>query len=294
MSRYNSNRQHKRQESSSKTRWLSVFIGIALLGVAVWLIDNRCSGANSANRVSDEKAETKTARAFALDVAIPDALPSEIINYEGFTVNFNKENHTPNYCVWELTRDEADGRVSRKSNFMTDYDVEGCATTEDYVRSGYDRGHIVPAADQKWSDKAMEDCFYMTNICPQANKLNTGAWKTLEQWERKLAVNDSVLYIVAGPIYTPSDLERIGKTGVRVPSMFFKVLVAPEADPPRGIAFVYPNRHSPGNMRDYSCTIDKLEEMTGYDFFPDMSPELEKQIESVTSFREWEIALRKR
>ena len=290
MSRYQSDTHRKHPESSAR-RWAAVFIGIALVGAAIWLIDNRCSG--SENRTS-EKITAKPRNGFSLDVALPESMTSEIVEYEGFTVSFNKDNHTPNFCIWELTRDETDGPVSRQTRFMTDNNVEGCATTDDYVRSGYDRGHIVPAADQKWSEQAMEDCFNLTNICPQANRLNTGAWKTLEQWERKLAVNDSVIYIVAGPIYSPSDQERIGETGVRVPSEFFKVIVAPEADPPRGIAFVYPNRHCPGNMRDYSCTIDRLEEMTGYDFFPDMSPELEKQIESVTSFKEWETALRKR
>ena len=133
----------------------------------------------------------------------------------------------------------------------------------------------------------MADCFFMTNICPQDHDLNNGAWKTLELKTRDWAIRDSALFIIAGPIYEDSDRKRIGETGVRVPSSFFKVIVAPYLDRPRGIAFVYPNMASPGNMKDYSCTIDEVEKITGFNFFPDMSPELEREIESIASFKEW-------
>ena len=69
----------------------------------------------------------------------------------------------------------------------------------DYRRSGFDRGHLCPAADQKWSEKAMDDGFILTNIAPQNNPLNTGAWNTSEGKERQWAKRDSAIIIVAGP-----------------------------------------------------------------------------------------------
>lgn len=222
-----------------------------------------------------------------LNVTIPAGTPSQIKDYEGFRVSFNSTTHTPNWVAWELLGSETQGEVSRSNNFWTDNEVEGCPTLADYKNSGYDRGHLCPAADQKWSQKAMTDCFVFTNMCPQAKSLNTGAWNTLEAKERQWAQRDSAILIVAGPIYSKDDTETIGKTGVRVPGAFFKVMAAPYLDSPRGIAFVYPNMASPGNMENYSMTIDEVEQLTGYDFFAELPDNIENQIESKASFKEW-------
>ncbi|MDE7412679.1 MAG: DNA/RNA non-specific endonuclease [Muribaculaceae bacterium] len=222
-----------------------------------------------------------------LNVTIPADIPSQIKDYEGFRLSFNKDNHTPNWVAWELLASEVGGDLPRAKGFWNDPEIEGCPVTADYKNSGYDRGHLCPAADQKWSEQAMNDCFYLTNICPQNKSLNTGAWNTLENKERTWAQRDSAILIVAGPIYEKSDRERIGQTGVRVPSAFFKVLAAPYLDNPRGIAFVYPNMAAPGNMENYMMTIDEVEKITGYDFFSELPDNIENEIESKASFKEW-------
>ena len=220
-------------------------------------------------------------------VNIPGNLPSQVKEYLGFTLSFNKENKTPNYVAWELLNEETQGDEGRSNNFWTDEDLEGCPTTKDYTGSGFDRGHLCPAADQKWNPQAMSDCFVMANICPQDHALNAGAWATLENKERQWAQRDSALMIIAGPIYTDSDTQRIGAAKVRVPSAFFKVLAAPYLDEPRGIAFVYPNMKSPGNMENYAMSIDELERLTGFDFLPALPDDVENKVESTFSFKEW-------
>lgn len=222
-----------------------------------------------------------------LDVKNPPAIQSFAKNYTGFRVDFNVENKTPNWVAWELLDSETDGPISRSNNFWQDEDVPNCPNSDDYKHSGYDRGHICPAADNKLTEQMMQDCFVMTNICPQAHALNSGAWKTLENKERLWAQRDKKLYIVAGPIYDTHDKQRIGQNAVRVPSAFFKVIIAPYIASPRGIGFIYPNMQAPGNMQNYSMTIDQVEEITGFDFFHNLPDELENNIESHTSFREW-------
>lgn len=206
--------------------------------------------------------------------------------YEGFRLSFNKHNRTPNWVAWELLASETAGEAKRGNNFWQDPAVEGCATTYDYKNSGYDRGHLCPAADQKWSDKAMNDCFVMANMCPQDHALNAGAWNTLEGRERTWAQRDSALVIVAGPIYSDEDTKTIGN-GVLVPGAFFKVILAPYLDKPRAIAFVYPNMSAPGNMENYVTTVDEVEKLTGLDFFYKLPDEIENEVESKSSFREW-------
>lgn len=221
-----------------------------------------------------------------LSVALPAGTPSQVIDYEGFRVSFNSKNRTPNWVAWELRDHETSGANQRSNKFWADSRVSGTSIPDDYRRSGYDKGHMCPAADQKWSSTAMHDSFVMSNMVPQAGELNRGAWNTLENKTRDWARKKGALVVVAGPIYEPTDTETIG-AGVRVPSGFFKVLLAPYASPMKGIAFVYPNMSAPGNMENYSMSIDELENLIGYDFFPTLSAEQQAQAEATTSFREW-------
>lgn len=220
------------------------------------------------------------------NVAVPSGLTSQIKEYTGFTLSFNKDNRTPNYVAWELLGTEVSTEVSRTDNFWQDPDIDGCTKHSDYTRSGYDRGHMCPAADQKWSVQAMNDCFVMANMCPQLHDLNAGAWEKLEEKERAWAQRDSAVMIIAGPIYTEDDT-YIESSKVRVPGAFFKVLIAPYLDEPRGIAFVYPHMNCPGNMQDYATTIDEVEKITGFDFFPALPDDIEAKVESTYSFTDW-------
>lgn len=220
-------------------------------------------------------------------VDIPEHLPSQSKEYTGFTVSFNKDNHTPNYVAWELLGSEVSSETQRSNNFWQDTEILGCPAHHDYSYSGYDRGHMCPAADQKWSVEAMNDCFVMANMCPQDHNLNAGAWQTLENKERQWAQRDSAIVIVAGPIYDENDNKRIGDMGVRVPGAFFKVILAPYINKPRAIAFVYPNMAAPGNMKDYAMSVDDLEEITGFDFFPNLPDSIENKVEARFSFTDW-------
>lgn len=208
-------------------------------------------------------------------------------DYMGFSVSFNTSNHTPDWVGWELLGTETDGGSARSNRFWGDPDLEGSAWPEDYRNSGYDKGHLCPSADQKWSEEAMRDCFVMANMAPQAHALNGGAWKTLETKERLWAQRDSALIIVAGPIYSPTDRKTIGENKVRVPSAFFKVLLAPYVESPRAIGFVYPNADAPGNMENYCMSVDEVEALTGLDFFSGLPDDLESEVERATSFTEW-------
>ena len=113
-------------------------------------------------------------------VILPDDLPSITKQYTGFSLSFNKVWHVPNYVAWELTADETYGETPRKSIFKPDNDIPGTPLLDDYRKSGFDRGHMAPAADMKWSADAMDDSHYLTNICPQDHSINGGCWSTLE------------------------------------------------------------------------------------------------------------------
>lgn len=276
----------------AKYGWVWV---IAALSLGAYLIAGAYGGglsdsdsSSGANQQDRNAISNATHYDGLTDVGIPSSMPAQIKDYQGFRVSFNKSNHTPNWVAWELLATETQGAEPRSGKFWYDESIEGCADTKDYTRSGMDRGHMCPAADQKWSPEAMNDCFAMSNICPQDHSLNSGAWSTLEKRCRRWAERDSAIVIVCGPIYEESDIIRIGSNGVRVPGAFFKVIAAPYSDPPRGIAFVYPNMASPGNMQNYAMTIDEVEKLTGYNFFYNLPADIEEAVESVASFKLWD------
>ncbi len=220
-------------------------------------------------------------------VVIPDETPEIMCFYTGFTVSFNPAWHVPNYVVWELTADETDGEQPRRSRFAADPNVYGCASLQDYRNSGFDRGHMAPAADMKWSVRAMDDCHFLTNIVPQDRQLNAGRWNSLEQKCRAFARRDSVLVIVAGPVLTDRITRTIGANRVAVPERFFKVLLTPYTNPPKAIGFIMSNRQVSDPLNSLAMSVDQIEEITGFDFFSELPDDIENQLESNFSLRAW-------
>lgn len=218
------------------------------------------------------------------EVIIPTEIPQQLIKYDGFTVSFNPRHHIPNYVTWELTAAETEGDFPRANNFDSDADADGCPEPWDYSYSGYDRGHMAPAGDMKWSSTAMRQSFLLTNICPQAKSLNTGAWKRLEEKCRQRAQADSAIIIVCGPILTDSIREHIGDTRVSVPRRFFKAILSPYSNPPYAIGFIMPNSTVKGGMQAAAVTVDSIEAETKFDLFAALPDSLETILESQCRF----------
>lgn len=223
------------------------------------------------------------------EIAVPDSISNSIVKYKAYTVYFNPDKHVPNATVYELTAEETEGDQPRANNFIHDENVEGCAHAWDYSNSGYDRGHMTPAADMKWDAEAMKQSFYMTNICPQNGQLNSNGWSRLEKKVRSWAKRDSALIVITGPIYQSPAPKTIGKeVDIPVPDAFFKVIYAPRQV--RAIAFVYPNEGQCNRkLRKYATSVRSVELLTGLNFFAVLDDDLENRIENQNDFSQWEI-----
>lgn len=183
-------------------------------------------------------------------------------------MSYNSNRRVPNWVAWCLTAERLTGSSKRSdAKFHEDTDVpEPRAVDFDYVRSGYDRGHMCPASDNKWSAQAMDESFLFTNICPQAPQLNRGDWNEMEQACRKWAKQDGALYIVCGPIFYKNSKKTIGKNRVSVPDAFFKVVLCMTGEP-KAIGFIYKNGDGNRPKGDYANSVDEVERITGIDFF---------------------------
>ncbi|MEN9971863.1 MAG: hypothetical protein RIS20_210 [Bacteroidota bacterium] len=181
------------------------------------------------------------------------------------------------YC---LTKSEASGIIERSDHFEEDPIVSsGTATDADYAKSGYDRGHLAPAADMRWSTKTMEESFYYSNMSPQLPAFNRGIWKKLEEKVRDWAVELDSLLIVTGPILTPN-LPTIGANKVSIPAYYFKAIVDFKGSKSKGIAFVLPNQGSKLPLMEFAISINELEKLTNIDFFYQIEDKLENTLES--------------
>lgn len=260
----------------------STLIALALLALAVAV-------AFIPTGDGDSRVTPIVANDSLLIVKVPPGDGGQLIGYEGFNVYFRPDMHQPGYVAWTLSPDEADADVAnrRDATFRPDTGVEGCATLDDYRNSGFDRGHMAPAADMKWSHKAMADCHLLTNICPQDKSVNGGPWATIEKNSRKWCQRFGELYIVAGPVLGDRLTRSIGPSKVPVPERFFKVIVAPDARPPMGIAFLMPNHPFDGGAQSTVVSIDEIEAITGYDFFSALPDDVENEVESQHSMAAW-------
>lgn len=215
--------------------------------------------------------------------------PSKIIERKGFTVSYNEQLKIPNWVSWKLTANMAKGELPRSNNFAPDPDVPSSALPQDYKHSGYDRGHMAPAGDMKWSEKAMTQCFYMTNIAPQKQVLNSGPWNKLEERCRTWANKYGEVYIICGPVLTDRPTEFIGASKVAVPKRFFKVIFAPNTpNGPMGIGFIMNNGKNDGGMQQTALSINEVEAITGYNFFASLPDSIEKQVESQNNLLLWD------
>ena len=214
-------------------------------------------------------------------------IENQIIEHTGYKVSYNQTWCIPNWVAYELTKTEVEGQYPRRGSFCPDPLVEGyTAESSDYSNSGYDRGHMAPAADMKWSEKVMLESFYLTNICPQNKNLNSGIWLTLEERARYWARKDTNIFIVCGPIMD-STYDTIGKNGVAIPKAFFKVICKKYKGNYTAIGFIFPNESCAGDIFDYACTVDYIEEITGHDFFYILTDEIENKMESTITLKDW-------
>lgn len=218
----------------------------------------------------------------------PKGTPEQILKRTGYVASYNKTTLLPNWVAWHLTAERTEGSAKRSGvDFAEDTEVpEPRATDWDYYNSGYDRGHMCPAADNKWSKKAMEESFLFTNMCPQNGNLNRGDWNEMEMACRKWAKKYGDLYIVCGPILYKGKHKTIGKNKVVVPEAFFKVVLR-TGDDPQAIGLIYKNTSGNRPKDSYVNTVDEVERITGIDFFPSLPDDVEKKVEAECDLGLW-------
>ena len=206
----------------------------------------------------------------------PRAQGQLLVN-DSYLVDFDGGSGVAFWVHYALLESECQGPAARSDAFRADGRVLNCPDGQSYRGSGFDRGHLKPAADSKSSNAEMRSSFLMTNMAPQSPNLNRGIWKKLEENVRLWGMMHGEVHVTCGP----SDLTQgVLASGVRVPEAFWKVILRAGKDT-TCLAFRFPNAAKvQGELSDYLVRVDDLEAELGLDLFCDRPDVVEGRIES--------------
>ena len=232
---------------------------------------------------------------FLLGVLLPAQAqryaPSEpslpVIHHPGYSLAYDESSEQAAWVAYCLTAGETVARVERSNDFRSDPSVRsGSAAHSDYKGSGYDRGHLAPAADLAWSSASMSASFFYSNMSPQLPGFNRGIWKKIEELMRSWARAYDSVYVVTGPLYL-EQRGSIGPNAVRIPSHYFKAVLTAGTDERKAIAFVLPNASSKASLSSFALPVDRLEAFLGRDLFAFLPDSEEHGLESTLCIPCW-------
>lgn len=188
------------------------------------------------------------------------------IGYAGF---YDPNDKVPLWIAEHLVKGQIDGEANRKNlSFSEDPQLphSDLPIANIYRSSGWDKGHMAPAADFEYSEEAMRESFLYSNAIPQAPNNNRGIWANLEAAVREVAERRGELFVITGPIFTKMPHEKL-RSDIAIPDEIFKVLIDPKTK--TATAFVIPNINDVGNDYSiYQVSVRSLEKRVNLNFNP--------------------------
>ena len=235
-------------------------------------------------------------------VGVPRSETSESsISHSAYSLSYNEDHEQANWVMHIILPEIVNGNTSRSNDFREDSLVTtGTSFEEDYFLKtkkddgkyeydgfGYDRGHLAPSADFKWSKKALSESYFYSNMSPQLGDFNRLKWAELESWMRDYVTQENTsLIIVTAPVLS-DDLLKVerGVNKVSIPKYFVKVAL--DLKNKRGIGFILPHEKIELPLEAYAVSIDSVESMLGYDLFSTLDDQLENSVESQSDYKPW-------
>lgn len=221
------------------------------------------------NQVNRNKCDITS----SFDVALPSILDNrrnEVISHKYYVLGYNEDHEQPNWVQYLACKAQVNGDIRRDATFTEDPSVStGSSKSADYNRSGYDRGHLCPAADMRMNNTSMKETFYMSNISPQTHQFNAGIWLDIENHVRDLVNQYDSLYVVTGPVLEKGLPKVNGKyNSISVPKQFYKIVYSPKGNWMTGYLVPHSvNYKNKKSIDTYVVSVDQIEELAYIDFF---------------------------
>lgn len=223
------------------------------------------------------------------DFAVPSSTSGVLVNHNYYSLSYREDYEQAEWVAYALLNDHLTRDDRKRPYFYGDPQIRSkSANWRNYRGSGFDRGHLCPAGDRRFSEEAYNETFYTSNISPQRSDFNAGVWNRLEIQVRSWARSHRELCIVTGGVLSDG-LPTIGEEEVAIPGAFFKIVQRGKDEAPRALAFLIPHQDSSRPLTDFLVPIDSLEELTGINFFPGLADEIEDTLESSVKKEGWEF-----
>ena len=218
----------------------------------------------------------------------PLGLYNDVVSHSYYTLSYSEDHEQAEWVYYTLNSNQLNSSIERKNNFRADNKVKtSSAQLYDYEGSGYDRGHLAPAADMKYNTNSMSESFFMSNMSPQSASFNREIWRKIEKQFRDWSYKYGEIVIVTGPVLKGENYGSIGYNKVTIPKWYYKVAIDP-SNYDRNIAILIENEGSSASIKSFVVTIDYLEEFSGLDFFYNLPDEVEESFESSTHTELWD------
>ncbi|MDY0141748.1 MAG: DNA/RNA non-specific endonuclease [Bacteroidales bacterium] len=239
-----------------------------------------------------------------LNRGLPELLVGEeLICHSAYCLVYNEDHEMAKWVAHILSREIVNGNVSRTNDFREDsLIITGSSQEADYFTKekledgtyiydgyGYDRGHLAPSADFRWSEKALSESYYYSNMTPQLPEFNREIWADIEDILRAYVYHNPTkdIYIVTAPVLT-DDLPKQSRSinNMSIPELHYKIAVDFEDE--KGIAFLVPQKKNYDPIEAYVVSIDSIESLTGINFYPNLTEEQENKIEANVDISLWQ------
>ncbi|MDD3741174.1 MAG: DNA/RNA non-specific endonuclease [Bacteroidales bacterium] len=256
-----------------------------------------------------EKIKLEQLKTQLIEKGLPELKEGEeLICHSAFCLVYDEEHEMAKWTAHIVSRDIATGGINRTNDFRIDSLIKtGSSEEEDYFLTeekedgtlkydgfGYDRGHLAPSADFRWSATALSESYFYSNMTPQLPAFNRELWADVESFVREYVYNNPGLdvFVVTAPILR-DDLpkQERSKNNLSIPEYHYKIVVDFKNN--KGIAFLVSQKNLDYPIESYVVSIDSLEKITGINYYPTLTNDEEKLIESVADISLWRTGTKK-
>ncbi len=266
-------------DKRQRDRWIYTILLIIFM-VGFWIFENFYTPEHYSSR-ADNTFKTEAPSFF-----VPSST-GQLVKHDHYSLSYSEPHEQAEWVIYTLNKTHLTDDNRERPDFIEDPYVDTkSADWRNYKGSGYDRGHLCPAGDRRFSEMAYRETFYTSNISPQDPEFNAGIWNDLEKQVRIWGKRYGKLYIATAGVLE-SGLKTIGDEDVAVPRWYYKIVVRGSEKDLKVIAFLMPNQPGNGSLKNYVVNVDRIEEMTGLNFFRSLPEEVEQQIEAGIREKDW-------
>jgi len=262
---------------------------VLLIGAAFVIYEEYTKAGFGSEKEPDTEQQiiASTPKKLTNEFYLPASTTGQVVHHEGYSLSYHETFEQAEWVAYELKKHQVVYTDFKRPFFEQDKTVKTeSAHWRNYKNSGYDRGHLCPAADRKYTKAAFTETFLTSNVSPQEHEFNAGIWNRLEQKVRYWAKKYDGVFVVTGGILE-ENLKTIGSEAVAVPKYFYKILLDNTEGNIKIIAFLLPHKASNKPLYEYVVSVDEIEKRTGIDFFPELEDAKENRLEALTTYKQW-------